>query len=137
MIEDRVFTIKEAEGLIPELSDLIIKLQEKRSGIAKKEVEIDALELITDPDSEESFSHLNREMEGLNQVISVFNEIVEKVHRYGCFLKDVDAGLIDFYSVIGGNVVYLCWKLGEKKIAYWHELGKGYTSRQPIPKDLC
>jgi hypothetical protein len=57
---------------------------------------------------------------------------VAKLARRGIELKDPEAGLIDFYSERDGQVVYLCFKLGEDEIAYWHTLTAGFAGRQPL-----
>ncbi len=132
MIQQKVFTVEEANKLIPELSNWVVKLREKSEEIAMQEVKIDAQELVTNHDSEKSLALLNCEIEHLNQLVTAFNEGVEKIHSHGCFLKDVRMGLVDFYTVRDGKVVYLCWKFGEGQIAYWHEVGMGYPSRQPL-----
>ena len=132
MIQLRVFTVHEANGLIPELTRLVRLLRAKKEEISKKEVEIDALELVLDEASEKGPETLQREIEVLNQLILDFNTTVDQIHGLGCFLKDVDTGLIDFYTVIEGRVVYLCWKFGEEKVQHWHEIGQGFSSRQPL-----
>ncbi len=135
MIQLKVFTTKEANALIPEISRLILDLREKRTLIEKKEVEIDALELVTEDDSEAGHALLKREVEQLNCLIADFNATVDFIHGHGCFLKDVNTGLVDFYAVMDGKVVYLCWKFGEEEITHWHEVGGGYASRQQLPKE--
>jgi hypothetical protein len=50
----------------------------------------------------------------------------------GIEVKDIDMGLVDFRSNMDGREVYLCWKLGEEHISFWHELHTGYASRQPL-----
>ena len=51
---------------------------------------------------------------------------------YTVFLKDPRTGLVDFRSVRDGRVVYLCWRLGEDRIRYWHDLDAGFAGRQPL-----
>jgi hypothetical protein len=50
----------------------------------------------------------------------------------GAELKDPRVGLIDFLAQVDGRDVYLCWKLGEDEIAYWHELEAGFAGRQSL-----
>jgi len=50
----------------------------------------------------------------------------------GVELKDPRQGLIDFRGNRDGRVVYLCWRLGEGDIAYWHELDAGFQGRQRL-----
>jgi hypothetical protein len=58
--------------------------------------------------------------------------LVDELSGVGCELKDYEIGLVDFVGRHQGRDIYLCWKLGEPRIAYWHELKTGYAGRQPI-----
>lgn len=57
---------------------------------------------------------------------------VERVHEFGCLVKDLDIGLIDFPTLFQGEEVYLCWKLGEPRIQFWHGVTEGFRGRKPI-----
>jgi len=70
-----------------------------------------------------------QELQGTAQKI---NKLIEQVNDMGCELKDVDMGLIDFRTDMGGREAYLCWKLGEEHVAFWHELDAGFAGRQPL-----
>lgn len=61
-----------------------------------------------------------------------FQQAVEKVHKFGCLVKDLDIGLIDFPTLFQGEEVYLCWKLGERGIQFWHGVSEGFRGRKPI-----
>jgi hypothetical protein len=50
----------------------------------------------------------------------------------GCVLKDMDQGLVDFLTRRDGREVYLCWRYGEERVAYWHELQAGFAGRRPL-----
>lgn len=132
MLQLRVFTVKEANQLIPSLEGLLVKIRARTLEIEKKEVEIDALELILDPEDEKGEKVFKSELEALNALIAGFNGFVDEIQKHGCVLKDVEKGLIDFYSVVDGKVVYLCWQYGEKEIQFWHEIGEGFSSRHPL-----
>lgn len=58
-------------------------------------------------------------------------EYVEELEKLGVELKGPD-GLCDFPSLRDGQEIYLCWRLGETEIQYWHDLHAGYAGRQPI-----
>jgi len=55
-----------------------------------------------------------------------------EVTAVGCEVKDLETGLIDFPSRRQGKVVYLCWRLGEKRVGHWHEVNAGYAGRKPV-----
>jgi len=57
---------------------------------------------------------------------------LEKLFHLGAHVKDLDSGLVDFYSHRGSEVVFLCWKEGENEIRHWHSLEGGFRNRQPL-----
>jgi len=59
---------------------------------------------------------------------------VEELRRLGVELKGPD-GLCDFYSMMDGREVFLCWRLGEPEVMHWHELDGGFAGRQPLTED--
>ncbi len=128
----KVFTVEEAKGVIPRLTELLQELQSKRESITAQEVEIDTLELVTEQKEGQPSNILAASVEKYNHTVARFYAIIDEVQATGCFLKDIDLGLVDFYTLYQGRVVYLCWRLGEKEIQFWHEVGRGYSYRQPI-----
>ena len=60
------------------------------------------------------------------------NNFVEELARVGCVFKGFDEGLVDFYSKRDDRDIFLCWKLGEDALAYWHEVDTGFSGRQPL-----
>ena len=63
-------------------------------------------------------------------------EVLEQIHEFGCLVKDLDVGLIDFPTLFRGEEVYLCWKLGESRIGFWHRVEDGFRGRQAIDRDF-
>ena len=61
---------------------------------------------------------------------------IEAVVETGCLVKDLDIGLIDFPTLYRGIEVYLCWKLGESGIGFWHGVEEGFRGRKPIDQDF-
>jgi hypothetical protein len=68
----------------------------------------------------------------LEQAMHRLEDYVDELAEIGCELKDYQMGLIDFTGRHMGRDVCLCWKLGEEKIAYWHELESGFAGRKPV-----
>jgi hypothetical protein len=71
----------------------------------------------------------------LEQATAAVNELAEQIHEMGCELKGIEEGLIDFRTEMGGREVYLCWKLGEERIDWWHDLETGFAGRQPLDRE--
>jgi len=59
-------------------------------------------------------------------------EIVNRIQETGVIVKDLDIGLVDFPSLLEGEDIYLCWKLGEDHVDFWHGVDEGFTGRKPI-----
>lgn len=132
--ELKLFTIEEANRLLPQLEKLLKELRQQRDIISSLEVEIDLLEMVSEKDDSGAAASpaIDRKMEDYQKRVDHFYAMLEQVHGFGCFLKDIDMGLVDFYTLYQGRVVYLCWRLGEKEVTSWHEIGRGFSYRQPI-----
>jgi hypothetical protein len=64
------------------------------------------------------------------------NQAMETVQSYGCLIKDLDVGLVDFPTLYRGEEVYLCWKLGESGISFWHGVTEGFRGRKKITREF-
>lgn len=58
--------------------------------------------------------------------------LVGELQDLGCYFKGFQEGLVDWYSLYAGRPVYLCWKLGEPGVEWWHQVDAGFSGRQPI-----
>jgi hypothetical protein len=65
-------------------------------------------------------------------LISEINQKLQKVVRMGVLPKDLDVGLVDFPARIEGKEGYLCWKVGEDRIRFWHGITEGFSGRKPL-----
>jgi len=130
--EVKVFTLAEANQLLPVLSALLVSLQEIRAYLSDLEIQIDAHELVSEKGSQNAARESNRLIGKYRKAGSQFQEMVEEIHSHGCFLKDLDLGLIDFFWMRDDRIVCLCWRFGEEEIGFWHDTKTGYADRQPI-----
>ncbi len=64
------------------------------------------------------------------------NGYVDELAQVGCLLKGFEDGLVDFYGLQEGRLVFLCWRLGEDGVTHWHELDAGVAGRQPITPEF-
>jgi hypothetical protein len=70
------------------------------------------------------------------QSVEGLNATVAKIQHIGCQIKDLEKGLIDFPTLYRDREVYLCWKLGESGIKFWHSVEDGFAGRRPIDSDF-
>jgi hypothetical protein len=65
-----------------------------------------------------------------------FTGIVQQIESLGVHIKDFRTGLIDFPYDHDGRIVYLCWRLDEDEIGWWHETDSGFAGRQPLTEEF-
>jgi hypothetical protein len=70
--------------------------------------------------------------ERLTALASEITAVVERINAMGCLVKDLEAGLVDFYSVLEEEPIFLCWQFGEPAVAHWHALDEGFSGRKPV-----
>ncbi len=68
----------------------------------------------------------------LKTLIDALKVEVDALNDVGCLIKDMDEGIVDWYASRGDRDVLLCWKLGEKEVAFWHDPDTGFAGRRPI-----
>ena len=126
MQEKRYFTLEEANRCIPELVDEISLLRAIRAQLAGLHAEITPLLEVV------SSNGGSKHTAALLNATKRFQEILDRIEARGCHLKGLDPGLVDFPHLRNGREVYLCWRMGEKEIRYWHEIEDGFEGRQPL-----
>lgn len=124
----RYFSLQEAEALIPELEGIFEKIAEIVARAESKSEHIRGLEATgADP------AGLEIERAQLKFMAAGVNEWFQKIVDLGAIPKGLSPALVDFPSRLKGREVYLCWKLGDKKIAWYHGLEDGFGGRKPLP----
>jgi hypothetical protein len=136
--ESRLFSLTEAERARQEVEPLLVEavgvrrkvsdLNEKLGAVANRILMMGG---ITVP--YESLARLRYEHDHL---VTQMKEMLDRIHATGCIVKDLDTGLVDFPAVLNNEQVFLCWRLGEDRIRFWHRQDEGFAGRKPIdPND--
>jgi hypothetical protein len=126
----RYFEPDEANSLIPRLEVMIRDLQENVGSLRSR------IEELAKQDDRITSMRLQAIVEShpeLSGAASRMAEIIGEIEELGCFLKDIDLGLIDFPSEMGDDVVFLCWQYGEANVLAWHAIDSGFAQRRPLP----
>ncbi len=135
-VQRRIFTPAEANATLPlvraivsDLVDLSRELSERRHRLGL--LLGDKAGNSHDPYQEELVQvQKDMEKDGLR-----LREYVEELRALGVEPKSGTEGLVDFPALLDGRKVYLCWKLGESRVLFWHDLEAGYVGRQPVRPD--
>jgi hypothetical protein len=126
------FTREEADRLLPRLTELLLEMRERRAEYRRCEALMAELIDKMRGNGQMGQAELKTAQEGLEQAVAELNSLGEEINELGCELKDIDQGLIDFRAEMEGREVYLCWKLGEERVEWWHELDTGFAGRQRL-----
>jgi hypothetical protein len=129
----RIFSLEEANTMIPDLSRRLGELKGLVDRIVQEQDGLMVLELIGSKEagSPEHSEYLEKKR-ATSALVAEFDGKFRRIQSLGCFVKDINRGLVDFYSVRNGRLIFFCWELGEKEIRFWHELNTGYAGRKPI-----
>ncbi len=132
----KMLTLEEANALLPQLRLDLKSLREQRAAILRTQAQIEIEEMTATSStgglSPAGQAAVTRQMENLRLQTRSFEEKLGEMIQRGAHLKDLDAGLVDFYSRRDGEVVFLCWKEDEPGITHWHSLQGGFQNRKPI-----
>lgn len=128
---ERLFSLEEALALLPLLRELLADIQTAKRALDERGA---ALERVLSAAG--GNGHLAAEVEKARQALTEAGERLQaamaELEATGAELKGIDEGLVDFRSLRDGRVVYLCWRLDETTISWWHELDAGFAGRQRL-----
>jgi hypothetical protein len=114
------YTIDRANERISELRAMLTVLRSQRDELRSLKAELDAA---GEGDDER---RLRLRMSG---IVDQMQAMVNRIDAWGITLRDIDTGLVDFPALVNGRQVWLCWRLDEGPIEWWHELETGVAGR--------
>jgi hypothetical protein len=127
------FSIGEAEALLPSLGALVERAQLLKQRLERYERVVVKRRVMADGTAELSDFSIGETYDTqLQSLKEAFYAVVERIESLGCVLRDVEQGIVDFYARFEGRDVFLCWRLGERKIRFWHEAEDGAAGRKRI-----
>ena len=119
----KVYTLDEANGLLPYLAPTLVELREKAELAAQiKEAVAEAA----------ATNGGSQKRERWSKTLARVSELVQRLTEWELELRDISTGLVDFPAVVEGQEAWLCWRLGEPEVAYWHAKDEGFSSRRPL-----
>jgi hypothetical protein len=136
--EPRIFSLRDAERLRVEIEPILIDAIEARRKLNEIDEELGKLAERAQQSGGLLIAHDKAARQRLehNRLAGAIQTALEKIHATGCVVKDLEVGLLDFPARINGEAVYLCWRLGEDRIRFYHAQDEGFAGRKPIdPRD--
>ena len=126
----RYFGIHEANDRIAELRPLLEQLRADRNRVAEIQRELERGRQTNG--SAEHAEQLTELEDEVRDIVRRMQSTVSQIDEWGITLRDISSGLIDFPALANGRPIWLCWRLGENDIGWWHEPNSGFDSRQPL-----
>jgi hypothetical protein len=120
---ERTYTVEEADAMLPELRELLGRVRTNRQTM------LGAAERITGAVEADGGGHFGTDYWEASRALRAD---VERLARDDIVLRDPETGLIDFPGEREGRPVFLCWRLGEDRVGFWHDVRSGFLGRQPI-----
>lgn len=120
---EKNYSIPEANELLAHVAPALIELRDKypRAIEVQKKIEDGALN-----------NGGASKRDEWNRLLARVQELFDRFAEWQIEIRDIDEGLIDFPAVIDGGPAYMCWKLGEPRVAFWHRRDEGFAGRQPL-----
>lgn len=130
----RQFTLKEANKLLPTLREHLLGLRSLQDQARARYEEMrDIREVGYRRDGNLiMLTDYQIAKKAFDQVVNDANQLLAVINSLGCRVTDVELGLIDFPAEVDGQSVYLCWRIDEDSVQYYHGLDEGYAGRKPI-----
>jgi hypothetical protein len=134
----RYFSVAEAERLIPALERIFVQVLQLRSALRLQEQELEragvrmSRHVLEEEGTTRERLEIRRPKALFRAYYQALSEELARVTDLGGEVKDLDTGLVDFPGRRGEEDILLCWKLGEKRIGYWHTTESGFSGRRPI-----
>ena len=128
----KLFSLDEANALLPQLERIVEELRSTRESISDAQRDASEVARQARRNGHDRTGDISEARRRLSDLISSFDSRIKSISELGCELKDLEIGLFDFRSLKEGRIVYLCWKVGEPEIGFWHDLQEGYAGRRRL-----
>lgn len=122
------YDITAANDRLAELRAVLTALRDDRDRVARSQLRLAQLR----DTAGDQHAALEREQEHVVAAVQRMEAAVRQIDAWGITLRDIGSGLVDFPALANGRPIWLCWKLGEGEIAWWHDHETGLAGRKPL-----
>jgi hypothetical protein len=130
METDPTYTVDEARALLPQVRATLLQLALERQRADASHAELHRRlregDDGADPDEQATVEAIASEQRAMVRAL------LDHLESLGVVVRDLDEGLVDFPTVRDGERAWLCWRLSDPELAFWHTTREGYTSRRPL-----
>jgi len=137
-MSSRTFTLDETQDLLPVLESLLRGAIDGKKLIESVDAELQAIahRIFLSGGMSINVVHLARRKAQREKAVQRVKDAMAEIDAMGVQVKDLDIGLLDFPCEVDGQIVLLCWKLGEQSITHWHGVSEGFAGRKPVDERI-
>jgi len=134
IVGGRYFRVDEANRLLPTVNAAMTRLQAIDAEARRRQQEAAALAGIgRGPDGRHIMSaDVRQAREAYETLVKQGRTILDSIRGLGLEVRSIEYGLVDFPACVRGEDVWLCWRLGEARVGYYHAAGEGFAKRRPL-----
>ena len=122
---EKFYTVEEANALVPKLNPLLQRIRDTQQALAEDKT----VAAVRQKASQNGGGLPGRHLSELTRTLE---RDLHQLQEWGIVLRDPSIGLIDFFHQRQGETVFLCWKLGESKVDWWHPVDTGIAGRERL-----
>ncbi len=137
-MSDRTFTFDEAQSLLPVLESLLRTAMKSKQTMEQVDAEMQDLHhrVFLNGGTFLNIVPLARRKAERAKAEQHAKDAIAEIDAIGVQVKDLSIGLLDFPCDVDGQIILLCWKLGEKGITHWHGVQEGFAGRKPVDERI-
>ncbi len=134
----RFYALDDANALVPEMAEVVGRLRDQRDELVglrdtyRDRESIVVGEMIADAPDTEDDAELRRLRLRMRGIVDQMQADVAWLDERSIVLRDISSGLLDFPALVSGRQVWLCWRLGEDAVGFWHGHDEGFAGRRPL-----
>jgi len=127
----KYFSLQQATRILPEVEPVLLSLRDLQTRALQTKERVDLLWQRLEA-GERVLDEIASVQSRLDADVVEMRSLVERLETLGVILRDVGRGLIDFPAIVVETEFYLCWRLGEDSIQFWHGMDEGFGGRKPL-----
>lgn len=128
----RYYDLDSANNQLLRVKPLLLALRQERDQVAREQQALNALEASAAANEPGTIAQRDQREAAVRDAVGRMHEIVVRLVEWDVTLRDINTGLIDFPALANGRPIWLCWRLGEADVQFWHRQDEGFANRKPI-----
>lgn len=128
----RYYDLDSANARLTVVKPMLLALRQDRDQVAREQLALQALEGSAQAQEPGVIAERDQREAAVRDAVGRMHQVVSRLVEWDVTLRDINTGLIDLPALAAGRPVWLCWRLGEEDIAWWHGADEGFDSRRPL-----